>query len=519
MDLEVSAFSLRALAMQVESSLRLSALEKNLSLTTTYLDGTPEYFMGDPFRILQILTNLVTNAIKFTEYGSIEVLFSYEDMIHIQVRDSGIGMTPKQVEKIFTSFTQADASISRRFGGTGLGTTITRQLAELMDGRVEVESEFGRGSTFHVWLPLSQTQAPIKDSLNIPIIQLPPLHVLIADDIPQNLELLTITLENAGHRVTKVCNGAEAVEAYSVDLFDVVLMDVHMPITDGRQATRLIREYERTTGRARTPVIALTASVMAEDRQAALQAGMDGFAVKPLDVPRLFMEIAQVLNLPQSEDLTVASPPLLFMKDRNSSNPASLPVIDWARGARLWGNEAKLVVAVEQFLDIASQRYPLPSRSIDIKNWEEILFSLHGLKGACGNLALTEVSWLAGQMENQVREGLHEQVASAIPHLLSALQTVRKTIQELPSMASRPPPEAQADAIDLLPAMNTLRDILARNELNDEVLEQVCQGLIKNGAKGQAQVLRTAADNFEFQQANGILQQLIDTYVQDPSRS
>ncbi|MFT3721287.1 MHYT domain-containing protein [Pseudorhodoferax sp.] len=313
--LETIDFSLKELALQIASSLGLAAQAKQLTLATVYPPQMPEYFRGDPLRVLQVLTNLVGNAIKFTEKGGVELRFSQEgDQVHVQVRDTGIGMTPRQMTSIFAAFSQADPSIGRRFGGTGLGTTISRQLVELMGGCIEVESEIGQGSCFHVWLPLPVGGPPAHAAPEVPRTALPPLRILIVDDVAQNLELLALTLQSGGHTLEMARDGAEAVEKFIAGRFDVVLMDVHMPGVDGLQATRLIRQHERAQGRAATPVIALTASVMEEDRRAARQAGMDGFAVKPLEVPRLVEEMARVLGLgddpaprPQAADAGEAS--------------------------------------------------------------------------------------------------------------------------------------------------------------------------------------------------------------------
>lgn len=288
LELETIDFSLKGLAAQIESTLRLSAQAGGLELTTRYPDDMPEYFRGDPLRLLQILTNLVGNAIKFTERGRVEVAFGYQaPTVCISVSDTGIGMTPQQTEAIFAPFTQADASISRRFGGTGLGTTIARQLVELMD--------------------------------------------------------------------------------------------VHMPGVDGLQATRLIRQHERDRQLAPTPIIALTASVMSEDRHAARQAGMDGFAVKPLEIPELFSEIARVLHY---------SPPLSSRDAVVASQVAAKSAVDWRHGTALWGNEARLSAALRQFLNGWRDRYPLPTGAEADPDWAAARFSLHGLCGAAGNLAL-----------------------------------------------------------------------------------------------------------------------------------
>ena len=499
LELEQTVFSLKALAMQVESSLRLGALAKNLTLTTHYATGMPEHFRADPLRLLQILTNLIGNAIKFTEQGGVDVLFAQkEGLVHVQVRDSGIGMTPQQIESIFSPFTQADASISRRFGGTGLGTTIARQLAELMGGRIDVESEPGRGSTFHVWLPLAVAPAPaVSQADPIYTSTLPPLRILVADDVPQNLELLTLTLQNHGHSVTVAHDGAEAVEILRTGDFDVALMDVHMPITDGLQATRLIRQHERMTGLPRMPVIALTASVMAEDRRAALLAGMDGFAIKPLDVPRLFEEIAMVLDL-QNRPAPSATAQAL--------SPAA---IDWERGAVLWGQESRLVSALEQMLDSASKKYPVLATDAREIDWEEAGFNLHSLRGVAGNLALPVVTELAGNLEAMVKAGRTDEARALLPQLRASLEAVREELSRRRSASS---PAMAAPAEDLLQSMHRLRELLAHNELDDEVLENVCNGLETSLQRTHAQTLRSTTDAFEFQQAHALVQRLISEH-------
>ncbi|WP_238533947.1 MHYT domain-containing protein [Herbaspirillum lusitanum] len=499
LDLEETVFSLRAMSMQVESSLRLSAHAKNLTLTTHYGADTPDYFRGDPLRLLQILTNLIGNAIKFTEQGGVDVLFGLEnEMIHVQVRDTGIGMTQQQAESIFSPFTQADASISRRFGGTGLGTTIARQLAELMGGRIEVVSEPGRGSTFHVWLSLPQANAPENTHpAKANCRALPALRILAADDVAQNLELLSLVLESQGHSVTLARDGAEAVQKFKEGSFDVALMDVHMPVIDGLQATQLIRQHERTLGLRRMPVIALTASVMTEDRRAALQAGMDGFAIKPLDVPRLFEEIAIVLDIPEQAEAPSRELP---------ATPLASPVVDWNRGATLWGNEGRLMLSLQQLLETAAERYPLLAAEAEDIDWEASLLSLHSLRGVAGNLALPVVSKLAGDMEAKMKSAQHAEARALLPQLRDSIEAVRHEVSkrhaaEVPTPASSPE--------DLLVSLHALRKALARNELADDMLDRACSGLENRQQRAQAQSLRSATESFEFRQAHALVEKLI----------
>ncbi|MEL4887362.1 PAS domain S-box protein [Pectobacterium betavasculorum] len=500
LELESVDFSLKGLALQIESSLRLSVHAKHLTLDTHYPADLPEHYRGDPLRVLQVLTNLVGNAIKFTERGGVEVSFSREDgIVHIQVRDTGIGMTQQQLSTVFKQFPQADASISRRFGGTGLGTAISRQLVELMGGHIEAESTAGCGSTFHVYLPLPIGQPPPPPHLNQGRPPRPPLHILIADDVPQNLELLLLTLEGSGHQVVSANNGDEAIEHFTTQHFDVVLMDVHMPGTDGLQATRLIRQYERVNVRKQTPVIALTASVMAEDRHAALQAGMDGFAIKPLDVPRLFDEIARVLE-------HQAVPP-----ERSVKEEPVRSTIDWLTGTTLWGSESRLVAALGQFLTTKPKKHPLPHAAMAEVDWEAAVFSLHGIRGAAGNLALPSVAKLAGSLEDTLRAGQREGLMPKIEELRTLLASVQRELATNSDELRRPTEPSLTDApLSELPRlMQALSDVFARNELDDEGLGAVCRALELQGARAEAQALLTAAEGFEFGQAKALLDRLI----------
>jgi PAS domain S-box-containing protein len=502
LELEHTDFSLKGLAMQVESSLWPTAQPRKLSLSTHYPDDMPRYFKGDPLRILQVLTNIVGNAIKFTEQGGVDVRFSHETgRVHIQISDSGIGMSAAQIESIFAPFTQADASISRRFGGTGLGTTIARQLVELMDGRIEVQSQLGQGSTFHIWLPLAIGEAPAQSAYTEQRINLPPLRFLIADDVPQNLELLALTLEGKGHQVSMAHDGEEAFKRFISHKFDVILMDMHMPGTDGLQATRLIRAHEREHHLSAIPVIALTASVMREDQLAAQQAGMDGFAVKPLDVPRLFNEIARVLQLSQPHAQPAPTP------------EPSTQAIDWTGGVSRWGNEARLESAINQFLGSVNSKYPLNAQANSEADWKDLLFSLHGIHGAAGTLSMPAIASLSGKLERLIHQEQRTEVLSQVPLLVALLDQARTEVLRGDSHSPRPEAyesDANTSLADLIPDMQALMAFLTHNELDDEALERVCNGLDQLQQSNLSQSLRNAIDSFEFQQAHALLQQLVD---------
>lgn len=296
-ELESVNFSLLELLHQVLDTFRANAEKKGLELRLDYPPGMNEFFRGDEQRLRQVLINLVGNAVKFTEQGGVVVTVSAEGgLVYFEIRDTGIGIAPDRLRNIFEPFTQADASTTRRFGGSGLGTTISKQLIELMGGSIQATSELGKGSafTFRVPLSLGKVQTPLSERKRV---NLAPLRILVVDDVVPNVRLLEIMLRKGGHEVTSVTNGVEAFAAFQQHRFDVVLMDVQMPVMDGLVASRRMRQYEQEHQLKPVPIIALTASVLDADKLAARTAGMDGFVSKPIKLYELETEIARLLGL------------------------------------------------------------------------------------------------------------------------------------------------------------------------------------------------------------------------------
>lgn len=295
-ELEEIDFSLLKLVAELKSTLGISARKKNLEFEVIQDPELPEFYKGDSLRIRQILMNLIGNAVKFTDKGKVSLKVTKEaGKLHFAVQDTGIGIQADRLDKIFEPFTQADISTTRRFGGTGLGTTICKQLTELMGGKIWVESNLGKGSTFHVLLPLKEGKHKQENKIQIGI-RLPPLKILVVDDVEKNTELVSLLLQNLGHQVESSYNGEDAVKKVTTGSFDLVLMDVQMPGLDGHQATRVIRMHEIQGNVPRTPILALTASVFEEDKSAASSAGMDGFVSKPVEMDQMIAEIARVLG-------------------------------------------------------------------------------------------------------------------------------------------------------------------------------------------------------------------------------
>ena len=251
---------------------------------------------GDEGKLRQILVNLVGNAVKFTMSGEVVVKVrppGHGQLLEIEVQDTGIGIAPDRIQRIFDSFSQADSGISRQFGGTGLGLTISAMLAEMMGGGITVSSELGRGSAFTLRVDMPIAGALPAQGQAAPSVTLRPgLRVLVAEDNRTNMMIVRRMLKGQVSQLIEAENGDEAVKLWYEIQPDLVLMDVSMPLKDGLQATREIRTVEGAQGRTHCPVVALTANAFGEDRAACLAAGMDGFLVKPLGRAELLSAIA-----------------------------------------------------------------------------------------------------------------------------------------------------------------------------------------------------------------------------------
>jgi signal transduction histidine kinase/HD-like signal output (HDOD) protein len=309
--LEAVAFRPRQCLADCVRLLEPRARQKGIALALDVSADVPEVVVGDPTRLGQIVINLVGNALKFTERGDVVVRVSLAACgvasdatpqaaidLHFAVRDTGIGIPADKLGTIFRPFEQADGSTTRKYGGTGLGLTISQRLVEMMGGRMWVESEAGRGSTFHFTARLAAAGPAANPALELePATERPPLRILLAEDNLVNQRVAVRTLEKRGHTVRVASNGREAVEAWQGARFDVVLMDVQMPEVDGFEATAAIRAREDSTGR-RTPIIAMTAHAMKGDRERCLAAGMDDYVTKPFQPEALFRALDAAAALP-----------------------------------------------------------------------------------------------------------------------------------------------------------------------------------------------------------------------------
>jgi CheY-like chemotaxis protein/HPt (histidine-containing phosphotransfer) domain-containing protein len=365
------------------------ALEKDLHLTLSLPDPVPAALLGDPTRIRQILLNLVDNAIKFTQQGEVELRATFEtikDEIGCQfsVRDSGIGMSSETQSRLFQAFSQADSSTTRRYGGTGLGLAISSQLAELMRGRLTVESAPDQGSCFTLLLLLPPTSLPLAELPTQPLMQLQG-RILVVEDHPVNQKVLAHQLREMGLQHALAASGIEALKLLETADFDLVLMDWQMPEMDGLEATRQIRQLPSAA--RRIPIIALTANANTGFREACLDAGANDYLSKPYSEAALAALLAQWL--PNAGPSSVPMPLL------------DLPALH----ARYPGNPALVEQLVDIFTSTTEASIDSLKHSIAEGQADLCRKEAHALRGAAASVMATAIQESAARIEASVQQG------------------------------------------------------------------------------------------------------------------
>lgn len=431
--LEEYVFDLRTSLETTLKTLRLRALEKGLELIYDLPEDLPNQLVGDPLRLHQVLTNLVGNAIKFTIQGEIAVRvsrvpLSTEDdppaiapavVLHFAVSDTGIGVAAEDQERIFTPFTQADNSTTRPYGGTGLGLAIAARLVHLMHGQTWVDSESGRGSTFHFTarFPLgdeSATRLPAQGPARNAAAWRP-LRILVVEDMPANQKLAAAILGERGHAVRIAPHGRAALAAVQEYDVDVVLMDIQMPIMDGFQATAAIRALP-DPAKARLPIVAVTAYAMAHDRARCLAAGMDAYVMKPV-VDQELIELVERLAQPAARSAAPAanvSEPRLAQPARPAAlvDPAEPPFVLAAAMKQLGGRENLFREMVAYLGTQTSEVFVQIRRAQGAGDAESLARAAHALKGTLIYLGAAPAVAAAQRAERLARAG---DLAAATP--------------------------------------------------------------------------------------------------------
>jgi PAS domain S-box-containing protein len=396
------------------------AKQKGLATRILVDDLLPDTVLGDPVRLRQVLVNLVANAVKFTEEGVISVRVRIEaadgEVVHVAVADTGIGVPPEKHERIFEAFRQADESTTRTHGGTGLGLSICRELTKLMDGRIWLESEVGCGTTFHFTarLPFAENApdtAPSEAVLKAFDANALRLRVLLADDNAVNTKLAVRLLEKNGCEVLAAPNGLVATEIAAREELDLILMDLQMPIMDGFEATRRIRDGERS--RRRVPIVALTASAMKDDEQRCLAAGMDGHLAKPLDASKLAELVSRLRSGVAS---TVAA-----------EAPRSKRSVDIAEVRERCDNDPNLVrEVVDAFRESCREGFVELEEAVETGDLVVIRRVAHRLRGALLYVAAGPAAKIASQLEH-----LDGDANGSVPLLVAQLKKETESVDAI----------------------------------------------------------------------------------------
>lgn len=516
--LEVVCFHLPNAVQETLQTMAFRAKEKGLVLTFNVAHDLPLRFVGDPTRLCQVILNLVDNAIKFTDEGEITVAIDLADepgMIHFSVSDTGVGMTPEQSVRIFESFSQADNTTARRFGGTGLGTTISKQIVEMMKGKIWLETTLGRGSTFHfdIKIPVAVEVGNclyehVETAMEV-FVSPRKFNVLLAEDLEVNAILVTLRLEQQGHSVTWVKDGKEAVDHYNTAAYDLVLMDIQMPRLGGIAATALIREQEEKSG-AYVPIIALTASVMKEDQYQFIESGMDAVVGKPIDFETLFRVMDSVV--PQgmgkaNHSVTLSNRPSTVSIDFSFLNglaDAEKALLSWCDP--LLYAKALLKFADEQRDDGVKMIASLED-SPDDK--QAVQYMAHALKGLAANLALTDVHDLAAQVDVLLNTSEHLGLPALLSHLDSALMRVCSAIEQLqlPGQVTASQQVIDANVVNAL----LQKLLVALDQLNPEVAAPVLKALTSYFSVADLLLVQQALDGFDFDAAKEATELLIQS--------
>lgn len=419
LSLEEISFDLAGLLASFAEPFRYRTQQKQLNFTTLLAPDVPRQLIGDPTRIRQVLINLCGNALKFTpEGGQIAVKVSVaaakvadqQVRLHFSVSDTGIGISKEQQPLIFEKFTQADGTTTRKYGGTGLGTSISKQLVEMMNGEIGVNSELGQGSEFWFTLLLNQAKRqndshPVTTVADIPSGLQCVARVLVADDYPTNQKVTQVYLQSAGHRVEVVNDGAEAIEAYQQGGYDLILMDVQMPTVDGYQATQAIRLLEETpAGVGRIPIVAMTALAMQGDREKCLQAGMDDYITKPLNKTELLQMVQKWLasndrTQGQVEPVVAGNPPVVI------ENLQWVPINLEKAVEEFEGMKELLLGIVAEFLRLAEAQVKKMYLAVEEADMKTLRREAHAIKGGAANIHAVPVSRAAQQIEEAVGSG------------------------------------------------------------------------------------------------------------------
>jgi len=455
LEIESVDFQLDEVIRNTSDLVSLKAQEKNIQLTVSIAQNVPNELIGDPLRLNQVLLNLANNAIKFTSSGHVIIRVDAIDItgdtcqLKFSVEDTGIGMSEEHLSKLFKPFSQADSSITRKYGGTGLGLAISKHLVEIMGGRIQVESQLDKGSIFYFTINLIRRERDFKrlsgtDSVwNQPISQktkaaelrnIKGAKILLVEDNIINQQLTTEILKEIGLHVEISNNGQEALEQLDKTKYDLILMDVQIPVMSGLETTTLIRKISHLKD---IPIVAMTAHDTVRTKKECLAVGMNDFITKPLDIELLFSILIKWLAPRSQKDGEKTDQPLPGPETITSCAdlPDSLPGINLAEGlGRLQSNKRLYLNLLTSFLNHYATVENEIAQTIQASDYRVVAVKAHTIKGAAANLSLVDVADSAGQLEEKAQGDDREEILVALQRFMDRMAVARQSIRSLPNV-------------------------------------------------------------------------------------
>jgi len=450
LDLDLQPFEVNAFITQLSRSYQLQSEKRDITFNVIIEDEVPPWLQGDTNRLRQLLMNLLNNAFKFTSEGaiSLKVQQTEEGNVRFLVRDTGCGIPEERRQALFKPFSQVDSSISRRYGGSGLGLAICKRLVTAMKGSIDFESRVGLGSLFWFDLPLeSLSREEASQLTGTPLAltgrtapSLPHGRILVVEDHPTNRELAQAMLERLGQTVSVAENGQSALEQLARESFDLVLMDMQMPVLDGLQTTRRWRQQE-TSNAPRLPIVAMTANAMPADKQRCREAGMDDVLCKPFTREDLYRTLRQVLTHADGEvdgpspgqPTSFSGAPPTSVVDSTAAGPkshAASPLLDADTLAALEASlgHDTLCGLVERFIERLDERHTRMVQALDHGDRHDLAEAAHALKGAAVSMGCTGLAGVAAELECQAPELDIPRLQDLVEHLSGLRSSTRAAL-------------------------------------------------------------------------------------------
>jgi signal transduction histidine kinase/DNA-binding response OmpR family regulator len=503
---ENTVFSLDTVLTHLLDTIKIKAEQKKVQLFFDMPPDVPRQLVGDSLRLGQILLNLASNAVKFTEVGQVSISIEHQILstntvtLLFSISDTGIGMTAEQLGNLFQPFSQADTSITRKYGGSGLGLIISKQLADLMNGDIDVVSEYGKGSTFIFSVnlaiaPPETAKISVKKTVALPVNpHYQGQRILLVEDNEINQQVAMELLTTIGLDVSIANNGQEGVALALGKPFDLILMDIQMPIMDGLTATKLIRSEDKLKN---IPIIAMTAHAMRRDKEKSLEAGMNDHLTKPIALNKLVDMLNKWLEvdveIPTTPDLTFELLGVL---------PKTLPPFDLMQAIVFSNNNANLL---HSLLLNFKKRFANASKELQAfiqqQKFHEAAQLAHSIKGVSGTLAAYELKNAADRLEQGCRSGELQKITSLLNNVTEKLNVALEAVQSLP-------PLVQVNNDTLLPfdkaheLVTQLKNALQRNDFNaTDIFVQLKAYFLSQNLQKEVVELTNSLEQLDFKNA------------------